>query len=105
MARGGPRPGAGRPKGSKNKKTIEKAVIRKAAAEENMTPLEYMLRIMRDENADPEVRARMAYYAAPYVHPKAGVKTGVKAEREERAKQAGTGRFSPSEPPKLNVVK
>jgi hypothetical protein len=32
-------------------------------------PLDYMLRIMRDETADPVRRDAMAKAAAPYVHP------------------------------------
>lgn len=35
-----------------------------------MTPLEYMLMVMRDEGADPMRRDRMAVAAAPYAHAK-----------------------------------
>ncbi|WP_260854985.1 hypothetical protein [Mesorhizobium amorphae] len=34
------------------------------------TPLEYMLRVMRDSRANGERRDKMAIAAAPYVHPK-----------------------------------
>ena len=37
-----------------------------------LTPLEYMLAVMRDETQDPERRLRMAIAAAPFVHAKAG---------------------------------
>lgn len=66
-ARGGKRDGAGRPKGAKTQITEE--AIRKAG--EGETPLEYMLRVMRDETQAPERRDRMAVGAAPYVHAKA----------------------------------
>ncbi|RFC66583.1 hypothetical protein DYI37_03195 [Fulvimarina endophytica] len=39
-------------------------------AQSGMTPLEYMLKVMRSEAADGERRDRMAIAAAPYVHPK-----------------------------------
>ena len=64
----------GRPKGSKNKATLE---VQRKVAESGLTPLEYMLREMRDENNDPKHRAYMAQAAAPYVHPKlANVEVG-----------------------------
>lgn len=72
---------------------------------EGKTPLQYMLDVMNDPSADEKLRAQMANWAAPYIHPKASVKTGKKEEREELAKQAGTGRFSASAPPKLKAVK
>ena len=51
----------GRQKGVANKRTRE---IADAAAREGLTPLEYMLGVMRDEEADPERRDRMAAAAA-----------------------------------------
>lgn len=65
--RGGKRPGAGRPKGSANKRTRE---IADKAAEEGVTPLEYLLSVMRNELADEARRLDAAKAAAPYVHPK-----------------------------------
>lgn len=64
---GGARPGAGRPKGSANKKTQE--IVAKAL-QDGVTPLEYMLGIMRDVTADFERRDEMARAAAPYIHPR-----------------------------------
>ena len=57
----------GRKKGSRNKKTAKQVAEIKATG---VTPLEYMLKIMRDEGADAALRADMAKAAAPYVHPK-----------------------------------
>ena len=75
--KGGKREGAGRKPGSKTKKTAEIAL---KAAEEGITPLEYMLNVMREpipENADPLAKAQMtanrmdaAKAAAPYIHPR-----------------------------------
>lgn len=67
MARGGKRPGAGRKAGSATKKTRE---IADRAASEGLTPLDYMLSILRDEGKDPLMRFEAAKAAAPYVHPK-----------------------------------
>lgn len=93
MARGGARPGAGRPKGVK--KEDPKAIpvdIRKAARAAKLTPLEYMLAVMNDERAEESRRDRMAQAAAPYVHPKAEAKKPSAAEeREEHARTADAG--------------
>ena len=64
---GGHRPGAGRKKGVRNKRT-EAAVCK--AAEGGELPLDLMLRVMRDEKTDQLTRMEMAKAAAPYVHPK-----------------------------------
>lgn len=65
--RGGKRPGAGRKPGSATRKTREMA--NKAAAE-GLTPLEYLLMVLRDEGADPRERFEAAKAAAPFVHPR-----------------------------------
>jgi hypothetical protein len=78
MAHGGPRPNSGRKKGSKNVKSIE---IANRCAEEGITPLEYMLNIMRDETQKFDTRMDAAKSAAPYIHPKlASVEQKVEAE-------------------------
>ena len=63
---GGARPGAGRPKGAKTRITEE--ALKKAG--EGETPLEYMLRVMRDDKENPTRRDEMALAAAPYMHAK-----------------------------------
>ena len=70
--RGGSRPGAGRPPGSKNQRSAE---IARAAVEAGITPIEVMLTAMRDlwEVGTPEAKreaATIAKDAAPYVHPR-----------------------------------
>src|SRR5262249_14959637 len=67
MPRGGHRPGAGRKPGSLTRRTRE---IVEQAAGDGITPLEYMLAVMRDADEPPERRDEMAKAAAPYVHPK-----------------------------------
>jgi hypothetical protein len=64
--RGLPKTG-GRQKGIANKRTRE---IADAAVAQGITPLEYMLAVLRDETADPERRDEMAKAAAPYIHPR-----------------------------------
>jgi hypothetical protein len=67
MARGGARPGAGRKQGVANKATQE-AVAEAAATGE--LPRDYMLRVMRDPDADDRRRDAMAIAAAQYLHSK-----------------------------------
>lgn len=67
QSKGGVRPGAGRKKGAPNKKTAE---IQKAVEESGLTPLEYMLQVMRDPINEPKERLGAAVAAAPYVHAK-----------------------------------
>lgn len=56
---------AGRPKGSKNKRTAEQEKVVKATG---MTPLEYLTSIYQDDSKDERIRADAAKAAAPYVH-------------------------------------
>jgi hypothetical protein len=66
--KGKPRPaGAGRKKGTPNKATAAKVA---AIAASGLTPLDFMLGVMRDESRDVAVRLDAARSAAPYVHPK-----------------------------------
>jgi hypothetical protein len=57
----------GRQKGARNRATAE---ARAAAEATGILPLDYMLSVMRDANADPKRRDAMAIAAAPYLHPK-----------------------------------
>lgn len=115
MARGGYRPNSGPAKGTKysprgTRKKAEKKKdipqdIKDQAAAVNMTPLEYMLKVMNDPNEDKEIRARMAIAAAPFVHSRKGDGKGKKEERDDKAKAASvSGRFGTGAPP-VRVVK
>lgn len=75
--RGGRRSGSGRKAGSATKKTRE---IADRAAEQGITPLEFMLNVMRSEVPDGlegnaliqamAMRFEAAKAAAPYIHPR-----------------------------------
>lgn len=57
----------GRKKGTRNKATAEKAA---EIAASGLTPLDYMLSVMRDETVPRPERVDAANKAAPYIHPK-----------------------------------
>ena len=75
--RGGARKNAGRKAGSATTKTRE---IADKAMEQGISPLEYMLQVMRQEPADgleprdamtaQSIRFEAAKAAAPYIHPR-----------------------------------
>src|SRR6476620_11724291 len=68
----------GRKKGSLNKVSSEMKVAIAASGE---TPLEYMLRVMRDTTADTHRRDDMAKAAAPYIHSRlASIEQSVETE-------------------------
>jgi len=67
MAHGGARPGAGRKPGSTNRISRE---AYERAKESGELPLDYLLRIMREESADEARRIDCAKAAAPYIHPR-----------------------------------
>ena len=62
----------GRKRGSRNKRTImqqqQSKTIVQAAKEAGLTPLEYMLKVMRDPETPPQRRDDMAKACAPYMH-------------------------------------
>ena len=63
--RGGKREGAGRRKGSMNRRTKQTVAMAEAAGQ---LPLEFMLEVMRDPNESDDLRFRMAVAAAPFCH-------------------------------------
>ena len=65
--RGGRREGAGRKLGSPNKATIARQA---EIAASGLTPLDFLLEVMRNEENDLRTRLEAAVKAAPYVHPK-----------------------------------
>lgn len=105
---GGARPGSGRPKGSLSTRHAE---ILSGAASEGVTPVEYMLSIMRDENADGKSRAWAAEKAAPFIHPRpapiarsiqialpdTATVEGIKAALMTITLAAASGQIAPSE--------
>lgn len=67
--KGHPRYG-GRTKGTSNRRTV---AFRAEVSESGLTPLQYMVSVMRDPNADPDRRDRMAAAGAPFIHPRLAV--------------------------------
>lgn len=65
MARGGPRPGAGRPKGARDRLEREAAEI---AAAGGIMPKDFLLGLVRDVSQPLDVRIEAAKAAAPYYH-------------------------------------
>lgn len=98
MASGGYRPAAGRPKVTRAKVSAE--IVRQTKGPRK-TPLEHMLDVMNDPEADEVRRDRMAIAAAPYVHAKAEAEQdGKKARRQAVAVESvSAGKFAvPSGP-------
>ena len=70
-----------------------------------MSPLDYMLHVMRDRKVDSARRDRMAMAAAPFVHIRPGeARTGKKDDAADAAKKAAGGKFGMAPPP-LRAVK
>lgn len=104
MPRGGARPGAGR----KTKAVADAVKACEIAAKKDqsgLTPLDFMLALMRDEEQDVRLRMAMAQAAAPYVHAKPGdTPKGKKEQAQEAASEiAASGKFAPPAGPKLVV--
>jgi phage terminase small subunit len=88
MAKGGYRAAAGRPKGTGKKKGLPGP----PDVGEGVTPLEYMLAVIRNPAIDVTRRDRMAIAAAPYCHPRISDQRPSKRDlREEAARTAALG--------------
>jgi len=59
--------GQGRPKGARNKKTVE---LQSRVSASGLTPLEFMVQVLQDEEQSFERRQWAAKEAAPYLHPR-----------------------------------
>lgn len=68
----GRKTGGGSRKGKPNKRTVAKAALADRLQRKGITPLEYMLKVMRSrsKNVTDERRDDMAKAAAPYMHPR-----------------------------------
>lgn len=113
--RGGLRSGSGRPKGSLSRRHAE---VLAGAVSDGVTPVEYMLAIMRDRNADEKMRAWAAEKAAPFVHPRPAptarpisidlpdttTAEGIAAAVSVITKAAASGEMSPAEAQSLVAV-
>lgn len=79
----------GRQKGVKNKATLQAETFTKEVIEatlhEGISPLEYMLQVMRTSN-DTKRKDAMAVAAAAYIHPRlASIEANVKVSEHEEA--------------------
>jgi len=119
MARGGARPGAGAPKGDRNGKRKMKVskiappgepllAISPTPAPEpieeiapDLLPLDHFLKVIRDPTQSPDRRDRCAAVLLPFLHEKAGAKSGKKEEKESAAKNAAKGKFAVPSAPRL----
>jgi hypothetical protein len=91
MPRGGSRPGAGR-KTKAVRDAIEACQVAAKRTKGEMSPLDFMLAVMRDEGQDLKLRTAMAQAAAPYIHAKpADTPKGKKEAQQEAAGTAGHG--------------
>ena len=70
---------------------------------ENLTPLEYALRVMNDPREAKERRDRLCVAAMPFVHVKKG-EGGKREAAAEKAEKLSTGKFAAAPPP-LRAVK
>lgn len=88
--KGGARAGAGRKKGGSNEATGKRVDVAIRALRNGITPLEYMLQVMRNPKASESRRDEMARAAAPFVHPRlsthevGGIKGGTPIAHEVR---------------------
>ena len=75
VGRGGYQPGAGRPKGSRDRQPRKRRTILellpKLAEEGDELPLYGLLRRIRDESLDPKYRDFLRIAVLPYLHPRA----------------------------------
>lgn len=127
MPRGGARPGAGRPRKQPeaDKKPVVKTEPPKVDEDgyktdpnwpfgqqrppepedlSNLTPLDYLLGIVRDPGKDEKLRIQAATIAAPYCHPKKGESSAKKDAAASAKAAAGSGRFGRRQPPALTAV-
>lgn len=77
--------------------------LAKLAELEKLSPLEYLLQVMRNPAVPATLRIMAAKTAAPFVHAKPGetAKPGKKEIQQDAAGQAGAGKFGPRQPPRL----
>jgi hypothetical protein len=68
------RPGPGRPKGSRSRMTMAQ---REACAKTGVTPLEFLLSIMRDPAQPLTDRITAAHHCLPYLHAKLATRVEV----------------------------
>src|SRR5512133_1141967 len=85
----------GRQRGTPNKSTaLKKAALSAASADPTITPLQFLLGVMRDENAPTGLRVQVARAAAPLVHGKLRTALGGEARATQMLSKGRTGSLS-----------
>lgn len=79
----------GRKKGTPNRITV---AWRDGALASGLSPLDYMLRVMRDENEAPDRRLDAAARAAPYVHQRLAAVEVIRPPHEPSPEEAAEKR-------------
>lgn len=102
MPRGGARPGAGR-KTKAVSDAVKACEIAARKDQSGLTPLDFMLALMRDEQQDVKLRMAMAQAAAPYVHAKPSDQPKGKKEQKQEAAEQSANKFAVPQAPKLAV--
>lgn len=109
MARGGARPGAGRPKGSTKRSAEElaaEAALRdgKTGTKRFKSALEFAMATINDPDVSMDAKIRLAVAAMPFQHPKLeSVGQGKKDQKAQAAREAAVGKLAPPPAPKLIV--
>lgn len=107
MPRGGARPGAGRPRKSKEEKAATSQDAGKTGADSGdaapvaRDPLQFLLDVMQGTVKPSTDQLRAGIAAAQYVHSKA--QEGKRSQTQKEAESASGGRFKSGQPP-LRVV-
>jgi hypothetical protein len=103
MPRGGTRPGAGRPKGSRTIPSVSADLRSDPGSHRFKTALEFGMSVVNDPSAEMNDRIRLAIAMLPYQHPKlAEQQGGKKEEAAAAAGRAASGRYAtPATPLKL----
>lgn len=110
MARGGFRPGAGRPRGASTAGKKERAVERtletaSPGSKRFKTALDFAMDVINDGDAPLDAKIRLAIAAMPFQHPKLeAAAPGKKEQRQANAEAAaGAGKFAAPSGPKLAI--
>ena len=78
-----------------------------SAANAELSPLDYMLELIRNPLIDPARRDKLAIAAAPYCHARldgGGAVKGKKEAQKEAAIETAGGKFRAGEAPRLTAV-
>lgn len=88
-----------------SKPEIEKKIAAIISSKQRyLDPLDFLKDLMNDESEDLKLRFEAAKTMMPFLHSKPA-EQGKKESKKDKANDVAKGRFSPSAPPALKVVK